>query len=282
MVRPVRFCTTVTGRTIETTSPPNRGTGITDENIRTDTVYDPAGNVFQTIDPAGIVTQTYYDAANRPSFTVQNFVDPGIYDPTYPDQNVRTEYFYDANNNLIATKDTLGVITRTYYDELNRPSSVVQNLVGQDINVSSPPQRGSDSNIRTDTYYDANGNMIATKDPNGIFTRTYYDALNRPVAVVQNLVGKSYTDSTLPDPSAGECGTAETEENICSFTYYDQVGNVIATVDPRGIVTRTYYDEANRPVSIVQSLAGQDIYVNTPPARGVEDQNIRTDIAYDE
>ncbi len=271
--RPVTVVQNLTGRTIETTSPPNRGTGITDENIRTDTVYDPAGNVFQTIDPAGIVTQTYYDAANRPSFTVQNFVDPGIYDPTYPDQNIRTEYFYDANGNVIATKDTLGVITRTYYDGLNRPKTVVQNLTGQDITETNAPGRGTSSNIRNDTYYDANGNTIAIIDPKGIITRTYYDSLNQSVAVVKNLVGKSYADSTLPDP-AQDCGT---EANICSFTYYDQAGNTIASVDPTGVVTRTYY-QSSRPYTTVQNLIG-DIYANTPPERGSgqSGENIRWD-----
>ncbi len=192
--RPMTVVQNLTGQTIETSTPPNGGSGATDENIRTDTQYDEVGNVVATIDPAGITTQMYYDFANRPSLTIQNFSGTGVYDPAYPDQNIRTEYFYDANGNVIATQDTLGVITRTYYDELNRPVTVVQNLTGQDISVDTPPGRGSSSNIRTDTVYDANGNVIATIDPRNVITRTYYDALNRPTSVVQNLVGQNISD----------------------------------------------------------------------------------------
>ncbi len=257
-----------------------------DWNIRNDTEYDNAGNVIVTRDTAGVITRTYYDDANRPKLVIQNWsgtdlygsiLDAPSYDPAFPDLNVRTENFYDDNSNLIAIKDTLGIITRTYYDELNRPKSVVQHLTGQDITIPAAPDRGTSSNIRTDTHYDANGNVIATVDPKNVTTRTYYDSLNRPIAVVQNLTGKSYTDQTLPDPGE-DCGT---EANICSFTYYDEAGNVIATVDPTGLVTRTYYDEASRPSTIVQNLIG-DIYAN-PPARGdgSTDQNVRTDIAYD-
>ena len=273
--RPVTIAQNLTGQTIETATPPARGTGITDENIRTDTEYDDAGNVIAITDPAGIVTRTYYDAANRPNLIIQNFTGTGVYNPAFPDENIRAEYFYDANGNLIATKDTLGIYTRTYYDELNRPETVVQNLTGQSYLDESPPARGSDTNIRADTEYDANGNVIATIDPRGITTRTYYDSLNRPITVVQNLGGQAISEPE--PPTGGEIF------NIRSDTYYDEAGNVIATVDPRGVATRTYYDSANRPYATVQNLIGQSIYVTTPPARGgiLSDDNVRTDIAYD-
>jgi YD repeat-containing protein len=75
---------------------------------------------------------------------------------------------YDDGNNTIATIDTLGMITRTYYDGDNRPVTVVQNLTGQTIDDPNPPARNPstpDQNIRTDTYYDANGNAVASQDP---------------------------------------------------------------------------------------------------------------------
>jgi len=280
--RPVTVVQNLTGQSIETATPPAQGANAT-ENIRTDTVYDDAGNVIATIDPAGVITRVYYDNANRPVTTVQNLTGQAIsvatppsYTSTNPDQNIHTDTTYDANGNVIASTDTLGVITRTYYDVLNRPVTTVQNLTGQAVSVATPPARGSSSNIRTDTVYDANGNVIATEDPKGIITRTYYDALNRPMTVVQNLIGQAISNST--PPAAGSSDT-----NIRTDTYYDQAGNGIATVDPRGAVTRTYYDSANRPYATVQNLVGQDIYITTPPLRGSggPDENIRTDIAYD-
>ena len=261
-----------------------------DRNIRTDTQYDDAGNVIATVDPAGFTARTYYDSANRPNLTIQHFVGTGAYDPAHPDENIRTEYYYDANGNVIATRDTLGVITRTYYDELNRPKTVVQNLyitgTTADINaaLSSVPAYTStypDRNLRTDTYYDASGNAILTVDPKGIKTRTYYDALNRPITVVQN-INRTVADAiNLPNPPP--FGQGATDADIRTDTYYDKAGNAIATVDPRGVVTRTYYDSANRPIATVQNWTGADIYSSTIPARGSggPDENVRTDIAYD-
>ncbi|HKJ40098.1 MAG TPA: SBBP repeat-containing protein [Anaerolineales bacterium] len=237
-----------------------------DRNIHSSTVYDDAGNVIETIDPVGIVTKTEYDEANRPSLTIQNFVDPGIYDPAYPDQNIRTEYKYDANGNVIAVIDTLGIVTRTYYDALNRPISVVQHLTGQSYLSETIPPRGGDSNIRTDMAYDPNGNVIATTDPKEVTTRTYYDALNRPEMVVQNWSGVA---RPVRPPQQGQvlCGS---EVDICTETYYDEAGNVEFTVDPRGYVTQTEYDEANRPFRITQNPGG---------AIG---ETLQTTIAYDQ
>ncbi|RPH68757.1 RHS repeat protein, partial [bacterium] len=281
--RPVTVVQNLVGQTIEAVTPPAGGTGLSDENIRMDTVYDEAGNVIATIDPAGVITRTYYDQANRPVTTVQNLtgqdigvVTPPSYSPAAPDQNIRMDTVYDANGNVIASIDTAGVITRTYYDELNRPKTIVQNLLGQDISIATPPGRGTSANIRVDMYYDANGNAIATVDPKGIITRTYYDSLNRPITVVQNLAGQAINDATPP--------AAGVDANVRSDTYYDKAGNVIAAVDPRGMVTRTYYDEANRPVATLQNWTGTDLYgdLSTAPAYNpaVPYENVRTTVAY--
>jgi YD repeat-containing protein len=167
--RPVTIVQNLVGQTIQTATPPDRGTGAADENIRTDIRYDRAGNTIATIDPKGTVTRVYYDEASRPIVNVQNLTGqdisvqvPPTYDPAFPDQNVRTDTLYDDNGNVVALIDTNGVITRTYFDAVNRPVPVVQNLTGQAISVESPPARGISSNVRTDTVYDANGNAIAT------------------------------------------------------------------------------------------------------------------------
>ena len=283
--QPVTVVQNLVGQVIETASPPARGSGAVDENIRTDTIYADNGSVIATIDPDNVITRTYYDQANRPVTVVQNLIGdiystmPPTYNPANPDQNIRTDTAYDDNGNVIAVIDTNGIITRTYYNELNRPVTVVQNLIG-DIYSTTPPSRGTgspDQNVRTDTIYDANGNVIATIDPANVVTRTYYDAMNRPETVVQNLVGDIYS-TTPPNRTTGA-----TSSNIRTDTWYDKTGNVIATIDPKGIVTRTYYDTANRPVTVVQNLIG-DIYSTTPPSRGTggPDQNVRVDTVYDQ
>src|SRR5690606_23965346 len=48
-----------------------------DQDIITEQVYDPNGNLVQSIDPLGNVALTVYDALNRPVRTVRNYVAQG-------------------------------------------------------------------------------------------------------------------------------------------------------------------------------------------------------------
>ena len=284
--RPLTIVQNLFGQSIEEATPPARGT-VSDQNLRTDYFFDDNGNQIATQDPAGIITRTFYDAAGRTEYTVQNLVGqdidvttPPAYDPAFPDRNVRTQYVYDNAGNTIATIDNAGIITRTYYYEANRPYYVIQNLTGQDISVVKPPVAGTgDENVLNQTAYDENGNVWITTDPAGVMTQTFYDALNRPVTVVQNISGEYAYGSVIPD--RGDPNQPAVE-NIRTDTYYDKAGNVIATVDPRGIITRTYYDDTNRPFAVVQNLEGQGIYVPDLPTYSNENTNVITRMTFDE
>jgi RHS repeat-associated protein len=284
--RPYAVVQNLVGQDYTAETPPDRSSS-TSENLRTDTYYDAAGHVIATKDQAGVLSRTYYDKAGRTITTIQNLQgrsytvdDPPDYNPNYPDQNIRTDYLYDANGNTIAVYDTHGIITRTYYDEFNRPVTVVQNWVGSDIFSNIPPDRfNATQNIRTDTYYDKNGNVIATKDPSEVVTRTYYDEMNRPKAVVNNLVPNDIQSIYLEDPPPA----GDEDTNLLTETYYDEGGNVIATVDPKGVVTRTYYDSANRPVTVIRNLTPKgNIYESADSFTQGPDINIRTDTSYDQ
>ena len=234
----------------------------------TTTVYDLSGNVIANVDPDGLITRTYFDANNRPVTVVRNLAGqsietstPPTHDPDFPTQNVRSDSVYDANGNLIATIDVEGRITRNYFDELNRPAVVVQNLVGQSIATPTPPIYDPgypDRNVRMETVYDAAGNAIASIDANGKVTRIYYDRNNQPWAQTQNLTGQAVDWNEPPgfDPDFPD-------QNVTTFTYYDENGNMIATEDSLGYITRTYYDALNRPVTVVQNLVGQNIRSDT-------------------
>ena len=258
-------------------------------NITTRFYYDVRGNQIATKNADGVITRTYYDAANRVVAVVENLGGQAIEAPTVPASgtggvNILTEYKYDDAGNQIAIIDQHNVVTRTYYDQANRPVTVIRNLSGQGYSVTNPDGVSynpafPDQNVRTDTVYDANGNVIATKDTTGVVTRTYYDALNRPKTTLQNLVGQAIEIATPP----AVCGAVD--QNLCTDTFYDAGGNVIATQDPLGIVTRTYYDSLNRPYMTVQNLVGYDIYNDTPPecaVPGSGDTNLCTSTIYDE
>jgi YD repeat-containing protein len=127
---------------------------------------------------------------------VQNLTDWPIsnptappYDPDHPDQNVRSEMVYDENGNVLETIDNAGHVTRYCYDDGGRLGKTISNPAGtgDPCDPSYVPGSGPDEDVTQQTVYDAASNAIATINPLGRITRTYYDALNRPYAVVQNL-----------------------------------------------------------------------------------------------
>ncbi len=260
----------------------------TDRDRVTSFVFDEVGNLLATIDPAGTIKRTYYDDANRPVAVVNNLVgqpisasSPPAYDSAHPDRNIRTDYAFDAAGNQIAVADTLGQVTRTYFDDLNRPETVVVNLLGQAISIGTPPSYSPsfpDENVRTQFVYDEAGNTIATIDTLGRITRIYYDRDNRPVTVVDNLVGQSVTMTTPPAFSS-----TSPDENLRMDYVYDDAGNRIAVIDTLGRTTRTYYDALNRPMTVVGNLYGQTVSNPTPPTYDPShpDRNLPTDYAYD-
>ena len=225
--------------------------------------------------------QPPYIPGRQPGWASYRTFDTASVEFAFPDQNIRTDTLYDANGNAIASIDPLGRITRTYYDALNRPITVVQNLQGQTVGVETPPAFDPaypDRNVRSDYIYDQAGQQIATVDPAGRITRTYFDAQGRPEIVVRNLVGQSIEAGTPPsyDP-------AHPDQNVRSQTVYAADGKTIASIDPLGRISRTYYDELDRPYLNVRNLTGQTIENPIPPTYNpaFPDQNLRSETIYD-
>lgn len=295
----------------------------------TQTVYDEVGNIIATVDPVGQITRTYFDAANRPTLVVRNLVGqaiavrtPPVFDPAYPDRNVRTETVYDTAGNPIQTIDNAGRLTRTCYDANQRVVKVVQNpTVSQPCVDGYTASGAADQDVIAQTVYDLAGNPIAAIDASGNIQRTYYDALDRPYLVVDNLVGQAITVTTAPafDPAypdrnlgvesfydgqgrvyrtldratnrsdwtcfnaAGQvvrqvqnasgdpcteswAPSAQEDRDVWTDYTYDARGNTIAITQADGSVTRTYFDVLGRRVAEVANLTGQDILVDQPPA----------------
>ena len=283
-------------RTIQNVDPTYTGVGDPPQNsvsgddifnLYTRYYYDVRGNQIAVVDTDWNITRTYYDFASLPVGVVQNLVINGTptsdesgaitainialgsipsFDPGHSDWNIVTKTEYDDAGNVIITWDPQGIITRTYYDPINRRQLVIQNWAGTDLygDVNTAPTYDPaypDQNIRTETFFDANGNVIATKDTLGVITRTYFDELNRPQIIVENLVGHEIDYSFAPVRSSSP------EHNVRTDLYYDLNGNQIATQDPKGVFTRTYYDALNRPSMVVQNWNGNNIYTDPAPIR---------------
>ncbi len=86
-------------------------------NLTTGTTYDIRGNATRQTDANGLVTAFEYDALNRLTAVVENYL-PG-WTPT-ADINVRTEYTYDSHGNRLSLKDGNGHVSTFTYDKLDR------------------------------------------------------------------------------------------------------------------------------------------------------------------
>ena len=198
----------------------------TDANGKTTTnAYDAVGNLVTVTDALGHTTTYTYNALNRRV---------AVSDP----QGNTTHSSYDALGNLVDQTDANGVVTHYEFDVLNRPSAIVQNY-----HLAQQPD--AQTNVRTEFTYNAVGNRLTVKDPNGHVTTFAYDALNR---VVQKT-----------DPLGNKW-----------FYAYDAVGNQTSMMAANGKTTNYTYDSANQlttiqypspdaPVSFTYNALGQRV-----------------------
>ncbi|NLF07278.1 MAG: RHS repeat protein, partial [Pirellulaceae bacterium] len=101
-----------------------RVTKITDaESGETDLVYDPAGNLVSVADALDMETRHEFDNLGRLTKIVENYVD-GVYNPSFTDEDVTTEFGYDADGNLVSAADPLGNTTTYEYDEIGRVTRI--------------------------------------------------------------------------------------------------------------------------------------------------------------
>ena len=136
---------------------------------------------------------------------------------------IKTSFTYDSRGNLLTSADGDGNTTSYTYDTLDRR-----------LTQTSPDPDGSgplEAQVTTYTY-DGVGNMIAAQ----VKTATSGVVLSSMGATYDNM--KRLTKSVNPD------GTYTTNE-------YDPAGNLVATSDALGRVTRYVYDDRNRCIAVI-------------------------------
>jgi YD repeat-containing protein len=167
--------------------------------------------------------------------------------------------------------DPKGIVTRTYFDALNRPVSVVQNLVGQPIGDPNPPAAGvTDTNIRTDTYYDEAGNVIASVDLRGRITRLYYDSANRPYATV-----KIWWDRIFTTRHRRRVQAVKPIKISAPILSMIPAAVPDASTDPLGRVTKYEYNLVGQLTRVIAN------YVNGAPQNEENQRNISASFTYD-
>jgi RHS repeat-associated protein len=251
-------------------------------------VYDDAGNPIGQIDPAGVQTRYIYDDLDRLLAVIENW-DGLTPSPCYPlasspEENVCTQYEYDALGNLLAVADPLGRLTRYQYDRLNRPL------------LATDPLSGT-----IQFQYDAVGNLISQVDPLNKQVLYTVDALNRVVQAqdplggltsyqydpLGNLVGLTDARGFTSQMAYDELNRLRQATNPLGQTVeyvYDAVGNNVAVIDPLGRTTQFLYDELDRLIAATDPLSRTTSYSYDRvgnPMRMVDAAGVVTQYVYD-
>ncbi len=248
-------------------------------NYTATTVYDQAGNLLDQTDPRGTTTSYGYDADNRPNLVIDAFGQP---------ESRSATMLYDANDNLLS--ETTGIsptvtyahrsVTTYQYDARNRPTVVIE----------TPDSPTSTMALRTTTTYDPAGNVLTVERPpaNGtvpVVTHYGYDALNRVNQIDEAYLRPEQSTTTLLYDSVGDLYSVTTGiatdpayahhvetrydydpvhrrrqevadyygEHVSTATRYDYAGDVIGTIDARGVGTSYGYDWKNDVVTITEA-----------------------------
>ena len=137
-----------------------------------------------------------------------------------------TTYQYDDRHNTVLTTDPR--VTATPRTTVTRGQTFDQ-YDGLDRLMRRTPTDYGGLNLKTIYTYDADGNPASVTDPAGSKTVSLFDGLDRLIEIIE------------PELSTGVQYT--------ELSYYDGDNNQIATIDQRGIVFTTNYDNLNRVVA---------------------------------
>lgn len=240
-----------------------------DEDICNLYGHDAVGNSTVMTDTIGRVTRTYYDKLNRIEGMILNWdgtttLTECLSLPVERDSNICTWFGYDEVGNTTVITDTLGQLTRTYYDELGRTEYTVRNwnpdtFSDPEQDCVFAPNNTAQENICTHTEYDAAGNQTVVTNPLGQRTLTVYDGMNRPFIRVTNWDGVT----TISDAADCQFPPQEPDSNLCTVTLYDEQGRPTATIDPLGNQTEMAYDSFGRVVTTTRYLEGTPVQQHT-------------------
>ncbi|MEM8493868.1 MAG: RHS repeat-associated core domain-containing protein [Planctomycetota bacterium] len=183
-------------------------------------------------------------------------------------------------------------MSRTHFDDRGR---VYRTEVFDVDPVNGDDPDTITGSLASDTWYDARGNVIKTRQPGGLVSKTLYDGAGRPTVMFTSDGGGDslYVDA---DDVVGD-NVLEQVEYV-----YDDNGNVIATVarqrhhdetatgdltttgtDSRDTYAASYYDDADRlTASVNVGTNGGSSWTRPTSAPARSDTVLVTDYTYDD
>ena len=257
-----------------------------DQDLVTETVYDPQGRVRYTLDVNGVKQWTVYDGLGRTIRSIQNATETGgspesmsyVGNLSDPAADLMSETEYDSDGRVKVSRrvlrtNTAGTalewLTTLYgYDELGRQVRVIQNAAHPtyftsyplDVDLSSYATNvglstASDTDILSTTIYDARGRVVKTIDRRGNVTLHGYDDSGRRVKTVVN--ASNPNGSFAADLSDYVGSNPTPDQDRISSTVYGLGGRVVSTTDAAGNVTRFVYDLTGRRIRTVGNYMAQ-------------------------
>ncbi|MGC0422517.1 RHS repeat-associated core domain-containing protein [Embleya sp. AB8] len=228
--------------------------------------YNTFGELTHTRDALGRVTTTVYDVRGRRI----KIVHPQVTNPDGSTVSPSESWWYDDAGNPTAYQDRSGQVTRTEYDNRNRP-----------FRVTLPPAADKADPYVVTTVRDDAGNVLSQRDSLGAQQLWTYDGMDRMLTsavtqrgfggqVKQFVTGYRYDDlgrllevtsptktqSTRYTYNAAGDRLTETVAGHGSTRYeYDPVGRLTKTVDPVGRSRESRLDFDGTVSSVVDTGA---------------------------
>lgn len=225
--------------------------------------YDWKGNLVETTDPLGNVTQAFYDSA-------------GLVTKIEDGRGFNTTYTYDAHGRRNATTDPLNHTARIDYDPVGRP-------------ISSSTPLG----FTTRSVYDANDWLVSVRDPLNHTTRFEYNARGERTAMVdangnrtqfvmnltwgrvERIIEATGDDTELTYDVLGRVAQVRDPNGKLWTFEYDEFGRMTNATDPLGHTTRATYDRAGNAIMRIDRNAKYTNYT-------YDTLNRLTDIYYED
>ena len=233
------------------------------------TTYNDSGQVIQVTNPLGGITLTSYDGAGNVSSTTVESNDPT------DDPDVTTSYTYNGDNQVIATTVGSGSDTSTTAESYDpngnvycsvsanayaEGSSSYQCPAWQSSWISEPPNpsslystapTSSQANDVTTNFYNADGDLVQTTNPDVATSISYFDGDGRttctedPVNLANWLAANPSGTYPYNCPSpALTTPPAIGSDPGYTTTIFDAAGQTISATDPLGDTTSYTYDPA--------------------------------------
>lgn len=241
--------------------------------------YDPAGNVINITDPNNKATTQIFDAWNRvievkdpDGYTIKTAYDGKGNVVSVKDKNeyIRTTsrdnrglalvetdaiqqptiHDYDENGNRISTTSRVGLVTKTQYDNEDRPKIISQNGSGI-VRSREVMERDGEGNVLQEndwngnkTIYKYNGLNLVTKktDYDDKYTETEYYKTGK----IKKITNRRQKSTSYTYDGLGREKVITDAYNQTIVKAWDKANNLKSVKDKRGILTSYDYDDLNR------------------------------------